>query len=352
MTAILRNRRLVLLVACCAALVGIAAGCGGDSGSSSGVPKDDVAIVAGQPITKAQFDRALAQYNRSAKRAKQPVVKCCSKEYWAVAQGKIVPYLIQRTQFEQQAKKLGATVTAAEIDKEIKTVIKQYFGGKRAKFLDAIKKQGSTLADVRDTIYLNVLQQNVTKKLTSGVKVTDKEALDYYNKNKSSYEKPTSRDLAHILVKTKAKAQKIYEQLQNGADFGKLAKKNSTDTTSAVSGGKLGVQPENRLVKPFAAVAFKLRTGEISKPVKTQFGWHIIKALGPVIPHSVSPFTKQKAAIVTNLKQAKDAEATSAWQSKIEKFYATRVKYGKDYAPPQSTTTPAATSLLPTSPAG
>src|SRR5438045_4732894 len=135
MTVILRNRRLVLLVACCAAFVGLAAGCGGDGGSSSGVPSGDVAVVAGQPITKAQFDRALAQYNRSAKRAKQPVVECCSKEYWAVAQGKIMPYLVQRTQFEQQAKKLGATVSAAEIDKQIKTVIDQYFGGKRSKFL-------------------------------------------------------------------------------------------------------------------------------------------------------------------------------------------------------------------------
>jgi foldase protein PrsA len=351
MTAILRNRRLLLLVACCAALVGIAAGCGGDSSESSDVPKGDVAVVNGQEISQAQFDKALAQYNRSAEKAKQPTVKCCSKEYYTVAQQKIVPYLVQRTQFEQGAKKLGVVVTAAQIDKEIQKVISQYFDGKNSKFQAAIKKQGSSLAEVRDTIYLNLLQQNVTKKLTSGVKVTDKDALDYYNKNKSSYEKPTSRDLAHILVKTKAKADKLYQQLKKGADFGKLARKDSTDSSSAVRDGKLGVQAENALVKPFSAVAFKLKTGEISKPVHTQFGWHIIKALGPVIPHSVSPFSKEKAAIITNLKQAKDAEATSAWQSKLEKFYATRVKIAKNYAPPESTAPPL-TSLLPTSPAG
>jgi parvulin-like peptidyl-prolyl isomerase len=351
MTAILRNRRLVL-VACCAAFVGVAAGCGGGgSGSSSGVPDGDVALVAGQPITKARLASAVEQYNRSAEKAKQPTVHCCSGDYWNVVQQKIVPYLVQRTQFEQQAKKLGVTVTAAEIDDQIKTVVKQYFNGSRKKFLDAIKKQGSTLADVRDTIFLNVLQQNVTKKLTANIKVTDKEARDYYDKNKSSYEKPTSRDLAHILVKTKAKAEKIYQQLKNGADFGKLAEKNSTDSTSAVKGGKLGVQAENALVKPFSTVAFKLKTGEISKPVHTQFGWHVIKALGPVIPHSVSPFSKEKAAIITNLKQAKVAEATSAWQSKVEKFYATRVKYAKDYALPTSSSS-APTSVLPTSPAG
>jgi len=352
MTAILRNRRPVLLVACCAALVGVAAGCGGSSSEATDVPKGDIAVVAGQPVTKAQFDQALSQYNRSAQKAKQPVVKCCSKDYWTVAQQKIVPYLVQRTEFEQQAKKLGVVVTAKEIDNEIKKVIDQYFNGSRKKFLEAIKKQGSTMAEVRDTIYLNVLQQDVTKKLTSGIKVTDKEAHDYYNKNKSAYEKQTSRDLAHILVKTKAKAQKLYQQLKSGANFATLAKKNSTDSGSAVNGGKLGVQAENALVKPFTTVAFKLKTGEISKPVHTQFGWHIIKALGPVIPASTSPFSKEKAAIVQNIKQAKDSEVTSAWQSKSEKFYATRVKYAKDYAQPQSTTAGGATSLLPTSPAG
>jgi foldase protein PrsA len=352
MTAILRNRRLLLIVACCAALVGIAAGCGGGSSSgSSDVPDGDVAVVNGQEIKQAQFDKALAQYNRSAAKAKQPTVKCCSKEYYTVAQQKIVPYLVQRTQFEQQAKKLGVTVTAAQVDKEIAKVVDQYFNGKVSKFKAAIKKQGSTMAEVRDTIFLNLLQQNVTKKLTSGIKVTDKDALAYYNKNKSAYEKPTSRDLAHILVKTKAKADTLYAKLKNGADFGELAKKNSTDSSSAVNNGKLGVQAENALVKPFSVVAFKLKTGEISKPVHTQFGWHIIKALGPVIPNSVSPFSKEKAAIITNLKQAKDAEATSAWQSKIERFYAKRVKIAKNYAPPESTT-PGITSLLPTSPAG
>jgi foldase protein PrsA len=351
MTAILRNRRLVLLLACCAALVGVAAGCGGGSSSSSGVPSGDVAVVDGQPITKAQFVKALDQYNSGAKKQNKPTVKCCSGDYWTVVQQQIMPYLVQRAQFEQQAKKLGVTVSAKEIDKQIKTVIDQYFGGSRAKFLAAVKKQGSSMADVRDTIYLNLLQQNLTKKLTAGIKITDKQAKDYYDKNKSAYEKAESRDLAHILVKKKAKAEKLYQQLQNGADFAQLAKKNSTDSGSAVNGGKLGVQTANALVKPFSTVAFKLKTGTISKPVHTQFGWHIIKALGPVIPASVSPFSKEKAAIVQNLKQAKESEVTSAWQSKVEKYYAKRVKYAKDYAPPESTT-PSATSLLPTSSAG
>jgi foldase protein PrsA len=351
MTAILRNRRLLLVVACCAALVGLAAGCGGSDSSSSTLANGAVITVDGQPVTKAQFTKALAQYNRSLVQSKQKPVKCCSTDYTTAVQQKITPYLVQRTEFEQQAKKLGVTVTPKEIDDQIKSVIKQYFNGSKPKFLAAIEKQHSTMAEVRDTIYLNLLQQDVTKKLTAGIKVTDAEALDYYKKNISSYQKPTQRDLAHILVKTKAKAEKIYQELKNGADFAKLAKKNSTDTTSAVQGGKLGVQSSGALVKPFSDVAFKLKTGEISQPVHTQFGWHVIKALGPVIPASTSPFGKEKAGIVQQIKQAKDGQATSAWQAKVQKYYVTRITYAKGYSPP-STTTPAATSVVPTSPSG
>src|SRR6516162_1022574 len=144
MTAILRNRRLVLLVACCAALVGVAAGCGGSDSSSSGVPKGAVAVVAGQPITQAQVDKAVAQYNRSAVRAKQPTIKPGTSEYKTIVQQKIVPYLVQLTEFKQQAKKLGATVTPKEVDKELQSVLTQYFHGKKSELIKAAKKQGST----------------------------------------------------------------------------------------------------------------------------------------------------------------------------------------------------------------
>jgi foldase protein PrsA len=351
MTAILRNRRFAVLLACCAAVLALAAGCGGSS-SSSGVPKGDIAMVGGTPITKARFDEVLAQYNASAKAAGQAPVKCCNADYTSAVQQKIVPYLVQRTEFEVQAHKLGVVVTPKDIDAAVKKIIDQYFKGKKSAFLAAIKKQGSTLNDVRDTVGLNVLQEKVTAKLTAGIKVSDAEALAYYNKNKSQYAKPTSRDLSHILVKTKALAQKIYDQLKAGADFAKLAKKYSTDKSSGIQGGKLGVQAENALVTPFSKVAFAIPTGTISKPVHTQFGWHIIKANGPVIPKSTASFSKEKPAIVQQLLQVKKGNATSAWQTKIQKIYAGKVKYAsKDYAPPVATT-PGQTTLFPTTPSG
>jgi peptidyl-prolyl cis-trans isomerase C len=81
----------------------------------------------------------------------------------------------------------------------------------------------------------------------------------------------------HILVKTEAEANAIYDQLKKGADFDKLAREKSEDKASGAKGGDLGYFTADRMVPDFSKAAFALKKGEISKPVKTDFGWHIIK---------------------------------------------------------------------------
>jgi foldase protein PrsA len=345
MTAVLRNRRLVVLVACCAAVVGLAGGCG--SSSSSGVPKGDVAVLDGQPITEAEYNTLFGQYVESLKVAKQAVPKQGSADYKSIQQ-RLVQYLVTKTELEQQGKKRGVVVTSTDIDAALKKFIAQYFGGSVKKYKAALIKQHVSEQQVRANVTFTALQDKLVKKLTGSIKVSDQQALAYYTKNVATYTKGTSRDLAHILVKTKKLAESIYKQLQNGASFAALAKKYSTDTGSKVNGGKLGVQLESGLVKAFSKVAFTLPTGVISKPVKSQFGWHIIEALGPVIPKTVSPFSKEKAAITQQLLQARKSDTMSTFQSTITKYYSTRVKYASAYAPPATSTTPPASSLLPT----
>lgn len=82
----------------------------------------------------------------------------------------------------------------------------------------------------------------------------------------------------HILVKTEAEAKTILKQLKDGADFAKIAMEKSTDNGSAKQGGDLGYFPKGDMVKPFADAAFAMKPGQLSdKPVKTDFGYHIIK---------------------------------------------------------------------------
>ena len=85
---------------------------------------------------------------------------------------------------------------------------------------------------------------------------------------------------SHILVAKQNESLAIVERLKNGEKFGKLAKELSIDSGSGKKDGNLGYFTKGMMVKPFEEVAFKLQIGEISDPIKTEFGYHIIKRLG------------------------------------------------------------------------
>ena len=82
---------------------------------------------------------------------------------------------------------------------------------------------------------------------------------------------------SHILVKKQSEALAIIDRIKNGEKFGKLAKELSIDSASAKRDGSLGYFTKGMMVKPFEDAAFKLQVGQISEPVKTEFGYHIIK---------------------------------------------------------------------------
>lgn len=85
---------------------------------------------------------------------------------------------------------------------------------------------------------------------------------------------------SHILVAKQSEALMILDRIKNGEKFGKLAKDLSIDSGSAKRDGNLGYFTKGKMVKPFEDTAFKLQIGQISEPVKSEFGYHIIKRLG------------------------------------------------------------------------
>jgi foldase protein PrsA len=318
--------RLALLL-CALVAIGLA-GCGGDKD----VPADAVAVVDGQEVAKQDFDAVISQAKTSYKNQKREFPAAGSQEYQTL-RNQIVQFLVQREQFEQEANDLGVEVTDKQVDARLEQIQKQYFGGDKKKYEKQLKEQGLSDRQVRNDLRAQIISEKLFAQVTKEVKVTDKQIEDYYEKNKAQYSQPESREVRHILVKTKAKADALYEQLQNGADFAALAKANSEDTGSKANGGKLTIS-KGQTVAPFDQTAFLLKKGVISRPVKTEFGYHIIEALGEVKPAKVTPLKDVKESIKQQLQQTKKNEAMTKWVEDLKDDYEDKVSYAAGFSPP------------------
>lgn len=160
----------------------------------------------------------------------------------------------------------------------------------------------------------NLLAGAAFNDVLQNVKVTDAELQKAYDQHKNEFENVEAR---HILIRFKgspvpvregqeelteeqalAKAQDLRKQIVGGADFGELAKKHSDDTGSGANGGNLGTFSRGQMVPPFEQAAFSMKEGEVSEPVKTQFGYHVIK----VDKHQVKDFAAVKEDLEKRLK--------------------------------------------------
>jgi parvulin-like peptidyl-prolyl isomerase len=327
------KRSLALAAAALAAVTLVAAGCG----DSDEVPADAVAVVDGTTITRSSLDGLLARAKKSYTAQKRAFPKAGTSEYQSL-QTQAVAYLVQREEYAREADKLGIDVTDQQIAKKVDEVKKQYFGGSQAKFEKGLADQGYTKATLEDDIRSQLLTEGIYKKVTSDAKVTDADVKSYYEKNRANYTVPESRSVRHILVKTKADADRIRALLVNGGDFAALAKANSIDPGSKDAGGKLTVS-KGQTVAPFDKAAFSLDTNELSQPIKTQFGYHLIQPLGAVKPGSVTPFAQVKDQIKTQLESETKNTAVNKWVADVEKEYKDKVQYAAGFEPPDTSTT-------------
>jgi parvulin-like peptidyl-prolyl isomerase len=332
------KRSLMLVAAALAAVTVLAAGCGG----TDEVPADSVAVVDGTNITKASLDELLARTKKTYAAQKRQFPKAGTSEYHSL-QTQAVAFLVQREEYSQEADKLGVKVTDAQVDKKIDQIRKQYFGGNEKKFEAGLKAQAYTLAALRQDARAQLVSEGIYNNITGDVKVTDAEAQEYYDSNIANYKVAESREVRHILVKTKAEAEKLRTELVNGADFAALAKQNSLDPGSKDQGGKLTIT-KGQTVAPFDKAAFSLDTNELSQPIKTQYGYHLIQPIGAVKKGSVTPFAQVKSQIRSQLLQQKKSTAVSDWLATVDKEYKSKILYADGYQPPDTTATDTGTT--------
>ena len=337
----MKLRYSILLVPIAA--LGLTACGAGDSGD---VPSNAVAVIdqCDRPVTKNDFNQVIGQARAQYEREKQKFPEAGTQQYRGV-QSQIIGYLVVREGYICEGEQMDLKVSDEEVDKRIGELVKQYYKGDRKKFEEELNKQGVSQEQLNKEIQMQLFQKKIYDKVTADVKVSDAEISKYYRENKEQYTNAATRTVRHILVKNRALADRLLAQLRGGANFAALAKKHSTDPGSKKQGGKLDLA-QGQTVPAFDKVAFQLKKGQISEPVKTQFGWHIIRAENAVKAADTQTLAEVKDSIREILLQGKKTEEGQKWTEDFRKRLAESgaVHYQAGYKPPPTTTAPRATT--------
>lgn len=199
----------------------------------------------------------------------------------------------------------------------------------RKEHLENDKEVKDRVAQIEEQVIEQVYLQRLTEKQVTDAALHKR--YDEYVKTTPAREEISAR---HILVQTEAEAKDIRAQLDKGADFAQLARDKSIDPSAKSQGGSLGFFTRDEMVPEFSDAAFKLKDGEISQPVKTQYGWHIIK----VEAHRTQQpsFEEMKDKLAFDMQnEIRSAEMVKLRKTaKVEKFNLDGSKAGSASPPP------------------
>lgn len=302
-----------------------------------------VAKVDGVEIPASEFNREVERLVR--------VVPQLPPQAIAKFKTTTVNRLIDKQLVEKALESEKISVQPAEVEEELQDFYQTVGGSDGAKqFLD---KAGITEAELRDELGRAVQLRKYLKK-KYGIEVTEAKAKEFYDQNIDRFKKPEEVKASHILFKVEkgmsdeeakkkeAQAQAVLKKAKaKDADFAALAKEFSEGPTKS-KGGDLGFFSRERMVPAFSDAAFKAKIGDIVGPVKTDFGYHIIKVTDRH-PEEVVPFEEAKSEIKRNLERTELREGMEKLmkdlrdKAKIEDMSATAIKDNPNFksaAPP------------------
>ena len=301
-----------------ASLALVATACGGGSDS---VPTGSVAVVNGTEISKAELQEYMELSKKGYERTNQTFPKAGTPEYQSV-QARNLAYLVELVQLQQAAEDLGVKVTDADVDKLENQTIKSKFDGDRAEYEKALKKAGYTARAVPED------RLHVRRPLVEDLRCRDEGRRgDRPGDPRLLHREPdpvrhagVARRSAHphpgeeqgrvdaTSRPARRRRTRCTRSWRAEPTSPTLAKQLSADPGSAKVGGKLTIT-RGQTVPEFDKAAFDLDTNELSKPVKTTYGYHLIEPLADIKEAKVQPFAKVKPAIKTTLLQQKRNEA-------------------------------------------
>lgn len=232
----------------------------------------------------------------------------------AISGNEVLETLIAETLVDLEVEKLEIEISEEEIEEEMDD-LKEYYGGED-QLNNALSSSGMTEDGLKEQIVMNL---RIQKLVEPYIDITDEQVEDYFNANIGTFNQAEQVGARHILVESKEEADDIHARLMDGEDFEELAKEHSTDG-SAEQGGDLGIFGRGRMVEPFEEAVFSMEVDEISEPVESEFGFHIIK-LEEKIEAIEANFDDHKDNIRDQLFQQQVSTAYTTWFAEKSEEY-------------------------------
>lgn len=213
--------------------------------------------------------------------------------------------MISNEVVKQEADKADIKITKEELEAEM-AVYEESYGGAEA-LEQALAASGMSIADLKEETetYLKV-----EKIIGPDIEITDEQISAYFEENKEAFEQPSQVEASHILVATQEEADEVKAKLDDGGDFAELAAEYSTDSANAESGGALGAFGAGEMAPEFEEAAFSMAVDEISEPVETDYGFHIIQV------------TEKTDAAEANLEDSKEQIKETLFDEALNTKYA------------------------------
>ena len=249
------------------------AACSGGAGSGGAV-----ATVNGDPISQADFDAKL----QSSPMARQ-----------------VLQQMVQEKLIEQYAAKNNIVVTSADVAAKEDTIKANFPAGSWDQML---KARGLTENDVQSAVRTQII---IDRAVGKNVNVTEAQIDEFFNKNHAGFDTPAKVCARHILVPDLATAQKVEAALKSGQKFEAVAAQYSTDPGTKAKGGDLGCFGRGQMVPAFDQAAFALTPGEISPPVRSPYGYHVIQVESRT-PAQKATLASAHAKIADELRQQQE----------------------------------------------
>jgi foldase protein PrsA len=273
------------------------------------------AVVPDAPEFKACIANKAKTAPKPAKGQPTPSEKdfktACQSEYNAL-RDQVMNFLISAAWVQGEAHDQGVKVPDSQVKKEFDQQRQQSFP-KDTDYTNFLKSSGYIQEDLLYRIRVQDLSTKLREKVLKGKdKVSDQEIADYYNKNKDRFAQAERRDLRIVLTKDKAKAEAAKKALASGESWNSVAAKYSTDSASKDNGGKLPGVAKGQQEKALDDAVFAADKGELTGPIKTQFGYYVFDVTG-ITPKKQQTLEQSKETIKSLLSSQKQQKALNTF---------------------------------------